>query len=199
MSTTAREGQNYTKEQKKTIRNYKVVIAVEVVAVLFLIAARWIWGGWWINWNTSDTVLTGETTESSETKVGEFVAPEFDPAAVEGTPDVDESLGWSALTIDEGYVVHVCGVLNANEDRTLPIWFSSDADNTIWTKLRILDTDGNMIGETGLIRPGEYVELVQLTDAAVSGNVTLQVMGYEPDSYYSAGSVGLATTLHMPE
>ena len=71
--------------------------------------------------------------------------------------------------------------------------------NQIWTKLRILDQDGNIIGETGLLKPGQYVESVQLNDVAVSGNVTLQVMGYEPDTYFSAGSVGLATTLNMGE
>lgn len=198
MEASAENRQNYTKEQKRSLRNYKILIAVEIVVILFLIAARWIWSGWWIDWNTGDTVITGESVEK-ETKTGEFVPPEFDSAAVDGVPEVDESLGWSALTIEDGYVVHVCGVLNANEDRTLPVWFASDADNQIWTKLRILDQDGNIIGETGLLKPGQYVESVQLNDVAASGNVTLQVMGYEPDTYFSAGSVGLATTLNMGE
>ena len=43
------------------------------------------------------------------------------------------------------------------------------------------------------------MERVQLNDKAASGNVTLQVMGYQPDTYYSAGSVGLATVLTMAE
>ena len=56
-----------------------------------------------------------------------------------------------------------------------------------------------VLGETGLLKPGQYVELVQLNDKATSGDVTLQVMGYQPDTYYSAGSVGLATVLTMAE
>lgn len=61
----------------------------------------------------------------------------------------------------------------------------------------MLNSNNEIIGETGLLKPGQYVERVQLNDSAASGSVTLQVMGYQPETYYSAGSVGLATELHM--
>mgnify|MGYP007070148465 CR=1 FL=1 len=99
------------------------------------------------------------------------------------------------LTVREGYVVHVCGVLRANADGMLPVWFASDAGNDVWLKLRLRNADGEIIGETGILRPGEYVELMRLGENAATGDVVLEIMGYEPETYYSAGSVGLATAL----
>ena len=95
--------------------------------------------------------------------------------------------------------MHVCGILNADADGSLPLYFTNDAGSTVWAKLRVLNSSGEIIGETGLLKAGQYVERVQLNDKAASGNVTLQVMGYQPDTYYSAGSVGLATVLTMAE
>lgn len=126
---------------------------------------------------------------------GTFTPPPFDPAAVQGTPTVEESLGWSELAVRDGYAVKVCGVLTARADGTLPVWLYSQPGNKVWVKLRILDAAGNRLGETGLLRPGEYVELVQLSSDAASGAVTLHIMGYEPDTYYSAGAVDFQTVL----
>lgn len=130
--------------------------------------------------------------------MGEFTPPPFDPAAVSGVPEVDESLGWSDVPIRAGYAVKVCGELRANPDGSLPIWFYADSGNTVWVKLRVLDEKGDRLGETGLLRPGEYVELVQLNEKAVSGKVTLHIMGYEPETYYSAGAINFETVLQMP-
>ena len=130
--------------------------------------------------------------------VGEFSPPPFESAAVYGVPEVDETLGWSELSVRAGYIVHVCGVLNADDDGTVAVFFSSDADNDVWLKLRLKNADGATIGETGILKPGEYVERVTLNDDAASGEVVLQILGYEPETYYSAGSVTLATELTMP-
>ena len=188
-------------KRKKRLRTLGIVGAILVVICIVLVVLRWFIGGWWIDWETgrdSRNTETGESTETEETKQGEFVAPPHDDGAVKGTPHPDEALGWSALDIQEGYTVHVCGVLKANKDMSLPVYFTSDETNKVWVKLRIIDDFGKTVGETGLLYPGEYVELVQLEDGTVSGRVSLQVMGYEPDTYYSAGSVKLMTMLEVP-
>lgn len=133
------------------------------------------------------------------TIVGEFTPPPFESNAAFGVPEVDDTLGWSELNIRPGYIVHVCGVLRADADGTVAVWFSSDAENDVWLKLRLLNADGETIGETGLLKPGEYVERMTLLDSAAPGDVVLKVMGYEPETYYSAGSVSLATTLTVAE
>lgn len=194
---------NYTKEQQRSLRNYRLIIAVELLAIAFLVAARWIWGGWWIDWNKDGGHLVGGSSVQQEyntgKNTGDFVPPEFDTAAVDGTPAVDAALGWAALSISEDYNVHVCGVLNADSNGSLPLYFTNDAGNAVWAKLRVLNSDNEIIGETGLLKPGQYVERVQLNEKAAAGDVTLQIMGYQPETYYSAGSVGLATVLNMAD
>ena len=125
-----------------------------------------------------------------------FTPPEEEENAVEGVPEVDEDLGWSEITIDDGYIVSVCGVVN-EEDGSAEVWFYSDEENEVWVKLRIQDEDGNILGESGLLMPGEYVQYVELdTVPEEDETVYLEVMGYEPDTYYSAGSITLETTLY---
>jgi len=189
----------FSKEQEKNLKLHKLVIAAEAAVIVILIALRWAVGGWWIDWNTtwgSSTEKNPEESEpASETVYMEIDPSELEPNAVLGVPTVDTSLGWSVLNIQEGYDVHLCSILNADAKGSLPIWFSSESTNTVWVKLRILDEDGNVLGETGLLKPGEYVERLQLSKGTTSCAVTVQVMGYAPGTHYSAGSVGLANTL----
>lgn len=149
------------------------------------------------------SVMAGASADRQQTVIrGEFTPPPFESAAVTGVPEVDEALGWSELAIRDGYVVHLCGVLNANADGNVPVWLSSDSSNDVWVKLRMRDGDGNILGETGILKPGEYVESLHLNDVAAikdGMDIVLQVMGYEPENYYSAGSVGLATTLNLTD
>ena len=60
----------------------------------------------------------------------------------------------------------------------------------------MLDEDGEVLGETGLIRPGEYVQAVTFDAIPVSGTaISMKVMAYEPETYHSAGAVTLNTTI----
>ena len=139
------------------------------------------------------------SAQKQTTTAVNFTPPPFESAAAFGAPEVDDTLGWSELSVRPGYVAHVCGVLRADADGTVAVWFSSDADNEVWMKLRLINSDGETVGETGVLKPGEYVEKVQLRENARSGDVTLKILGYEPETYYSAGSVSLATTLTLAD
>lgn len=120
---------------------------------------------------------------------GEFTPPPFDPAAESGTPVVPEGLGYSQLDC-RAYKVSLCGKLGA--DGT--VFLTNPKENAVWLKLRVLDEKGNILGETGLVRPGEYVKSVIWSSAPKSGTtVTLKIMAYEPDTYYSAGAASLNT------
>ena len=124
-----------------------------------------------------------------ETIKGEFAPPPFDPAAQPGTPAVPEGLGYSELDC-EVYKVALCGKLNGNGD----LWLTNPESNEVWLKVRVLDEKGKILGETGLVRPGEYVRSVTLTTVPKSGSpVTLKIMAYEPETYYSAGAASLNT------
>ncbi len=126
----------------------------------------------------------------------EFVAPPFESNAVLGTPSVPEDLGYSEVYRDGmGYRFSVCGnvTLDGNE---AAIFLTNPEGSGIWLKLRVLDQNGSLLGETGLIKPGEYVEAVTLTgDLPVGTAVVLKIMGYEPETYHSVGAVSLRTSI----
>lgn len=127
---------------------------------------------------------------------GAFVPPAFENMAVSGTPDVPEMLGYTEL-YQEGmaYRVSVCGVPSV-EGQSLTVFFTNTEGNEKYLKLRVVDEQGSILGETGLLQPGEYVECVKLTKTLSSGTaIKLKIMGYEPADYSSAGSVLLNVTI----
>lgn len=123
----------------------------------------------------------------------EFIPPSFEEAAVTGSPEVPQELGWSEL--DAGaFKVAVCGNV-VIRDGSADVWFTNVETNTVWMKLRILDTNGEILGETGLIRQGEFVRSIAFDKLPEDGGkIILKVMAYEPETYYSEGSVALNTT-----
>lgn len=123
---------------------------------------------------------------------GEYVKPTFDATAVQGTPAPDASLGYTEL-YQEGmaYRVSLCGAPTVDGDG-LTVYFTNSASNKKYLKLRVLDDDGNTLGETGVLRPGEYVRSVTLSKKVAPGtSLKFKVLGFEPDDYTSAGSVTL--------
>ena len=70
------------------------------------------------------------------------------------------------------------------------------AENDAWLKLRITDEAGAILAESGLIKPNEYLQKVQFTRTLEAGEkISVKIMGYEPDTYLSAGAVALSTTV----
>lgn len=124
-----------------------------------------------------------------------FSPPPFEISAQQGTPvPCDES--YTEIS-QEGmeFSAHLCGKVSVKNKQAF-VLFTNDSTNQIWMKLRILDEEGNILGESGLLKPNEYVETVALTKAVKPGcKVKLKIMAYEPETYYSAGSVILNTTL----
>lgn len=125
----------------------------------------------------------------------QVVLPAMDLSAKSGTPTVDSSLGYSEIYQDGmSYSIHICGVVKV-EDNTTSLFFTNDDSNEVLLRLEIIDENGEIIGETGLIKPGEYLEKVTLTQTPDNGeNLKLRIIGYEADTYYSAGNVILNTT-----
>lgn len=134
--------------------------------------------------------------QKSET--GEFVPPSFDETAQTGIPNVPDGLGWQELDA-EAFKVSVCGKIIPKET-SADIWLTNPESNTVWLKLRVLDQNGAILGETGLLRPGEYVQSVTLDPVPKAGTkIVLKVMSYQPDTYYSEGAVTLDPTIREAE
>lgn len=131
------------------------------------------------------------TRQEVQTEMGEFTPPPFDSAAVSGTPDVPDGLGYSELDC-QAYKVSLCGKPTAEGE----LWLTNPAENSVWLKARVLDEKGNILGETGLVRPGEYVRSAAMSASPKSGTpVVVKIMAYEPETYYSAGAAALNTTV----
>ena len=70
----------------------------------------------------------------------------------------------------------------------------------MWLKVRVLDAEGNLLGESGLLRPGGYVRTVTLERSPAPGTrIKLKVMGYMPETYRSAGTLVLNTAIGTAE
>ena len=126
----------------------------------------------------------------------EFTPPPFEENAVSGVPKVSENLGYSS-PYKEGmtYRFSVCGNVTAKGNDAV-VYLTNAEENKVWLKLRVLDENGQLLGETGVLRPGEYVQYVTLKTVPPAGTkITLKIMGYEPETYHSAGSATLSTVM----
>lgn len=132
-------------------------------------------------------------------KPAAFTPPPFEENAVSGVPEVPEELGYSS-PYKEGmaYRFSVCGNVTLEGSEAV-VYFTNPSENDVWLKLRVLDESGKTLGETGLIRPGEYVRCVSLSSAPPAvAKIALKIMGYEPETYHSAGSATLNTAIGDP-
>ena len=125
----------------------------------------------------------------NRTATGEFVAPDFDPAAVTGVPAIaDEARLYSQLQMGDHIRLALCGSPLVT-DAGLELYLTSDSSNVAWLLVKVYDENGTELGRSGLVRPGEYVQSVALEKSVTSGTVvTLKILSYEPETYYSLGS-----------
>lgn len=133
-----------------------------------------------------------------EAERGEFTPPEFDPAAQQGTPDVPAELGWFTPQA-EGLTLRVslCGEVLVKDGKA-DVYFTNHSENENWMLLRVLDAEGNILAQTGIIKPGEYLKTIEFDTVPQDGQaIVYKVMSYEPDTYYSAGSITLRTTAQL--
>ena len=94
-----------------------------------------------------------------------FTHPDFDPAAVSGTPQVEEKYGYSTLTVDEEYAVRLCGA-PANDGQTVDLFLTNPADNGVWFRAEVLDGDGEVLGVHRCAASGRVSALRHLQPAA---------------------------------
>ena len=126
----------------------------------------------------------------------EFVPPEFDVNAVRGIPEVPEEYGSSEIYQDGmNFRVGINKkIININNQAD--VYLYNNEDNSVWLKLRMIDEDGKILGESGLIKPGEYIRTITFTTSVYDGQkVKLKIMSYQPKTYYSEGSIILNTNI----
>ena len=161
---------------KKQMKNYILPLAAVLCAVSLAV------------------MVFALTRQEVQTEMGEFTPPPFDGGAVVGSPTVPDGLGWKELDA-KVYKAGICGKF-IPKGNTADVWLTNPESNTVWLKVRVLDEKGNTLGETGIIKPGEYVQSVELDNVPKAGKpIVLKIMAYQPDTYYSEGAVSLNTTI----
>ena len=116
-----------------------------------------------------------------------FIKPDFDPLAISEKLQVPEKLKYASIDISKGYKVYLCGDLIMDEFGKVPIYFKSDENNNVYIKFRIYDKENNLLKESGLIKPGETIQQIEMGKRDKETEVVIKVMGYDRDNYYSMG------------
>ena len=122
--------------------------------------------------------------------MGKFVPPPPETNAIKGAPTLEEGV-LGSVTGGPGFraVMAKEPVLTQGE---IFIYFTSPETNEVWMTIELLDEEGKVICESGLLKPGEYVDRLAVLDGAVVGkSVWARVLSYEPDTYLSHGSVSI--------
>ena len=130
--------------------------------------------------------------------VEEFEEPTWELAAVAGAPDVDDpALRYGQLQIGKDFAVGLCMDPQV-VDGQAKLYFASMEDNAVWTRIQLLDESGAILGESGILKPGEYVESIGLGKVPKkSGLVIAKILSYEADTYYSQGTATAQVMLHV--
>lgn len=123
-----------------------------------------------------------------------FKKPEFDKNVREIPSELDYED--SVLSIVDGYSLYISPNPKIVDDNYLKIDLVSIKNNRVFIKVRILDENKEILGETGLLRAGEYLEKVKLNkNVNINDKIIYKIMGYEKDTYMSAGSISLNTRI----
>ena len=126
------------------------------------------------------------------TKRSEFIVPELEAFSIEGKPEnVDETLTYQEIRVKENYIVSICATPKEKNEK-LTLYFTSSEKNVDLLKVRIFDENNNLLGESGLLKPNSYVKDIILNRSLKENQgISVKVMSYEKDTYYSNGSFKL--------
>lgn len=128
-----------------------------------------------------------------------YEAPPFDETAVRGIPTPPEELGfgYGGAGSADSFRAGLVSRWKRAGDGSLPIWFTNPPENTVNLLLRIRrDSDNRIIYQSGLVRPGEYVEkLTPLVEIAAEPFVVKASIYSFDEAYHSLGTLPLSGTV----
>lgn len=130
--------------------------------------------------------------KGSFTKKGQFIIPEMEKNVIYGKPDnLPKEYMYQEAKVNDNYIVYLC-VVPIFKDNILTLYFTSSEVNKGLIKIQILDSNKNVIGESGLINPNSYIkEITLIRELENKEMITINVMNYEKETYYSLGEIKL--------
>lgn len=117
----------------------------------------------------------------------------LDPAAAspEGLAKIPS---YGLLEASPGFAAGLCAS-PAYEEGALRLYFTCPESNEVLLSLEILDESGKILGQTGLVSPGQTVEWVALKSLPASRKATCHIRSFEPDTFYSRGAFDAAIAI----
>lgn len=122
--------------------------------------------------------------------------PEFEENVLINIDNIPDNVGWEEINY-EGmeYSFGLCNEI-LFEENIAKIYFSNSKSNDVWLKIRVYDMSNNMIFESGIIKPDEYIDLIKLNKKMNDNDkIKIKIMSYEPNTYYSRGEIILNTSV----
>ena len=127
-----------------------------------------------------------------------FVPPEYDATAQSGVPTPPENMGYGEIRAENGFAFSLVGTMYQQEDGSLLLYLTNPEYRGCNLLCEIADADGRVIYRSGVVRPGEYVERLSPQAELLNEEmqIELKVYAFEPETWYSMGTVSLVNTLH---
>ncbi len=128
--------------------------------------------------------------------IGEFTPPAFEEnAKTEFSAPIDAAAAYKPFQIPSEFTGALCANVYVADGKA-KLYFTSFADNAVWARAVLYNENGKMLGECGLIKPGEHIEAITLSDIPKSNTkISVKVLLYEPDTYFSRGSCSITVNL----
>ena len=127
---------------------------------------------------------------------GEFTPPAFDEnAKTEFSAPIDADAAYTPFNVPGEFTGALCANVYTKDGKA-ELYFTSFENNAVWAKAVLYDQNGKMLSESGLIKPGEHVAALTLSDIPKQNTkISVKVLLYEPDTYFSRGSCSLTVNL----
>jgi hypothetical protein len=125
-------------------------------------------------------------------------SPRREENAVSGVPEPEESLNFGTIEVDGGFSFALAGTMYQQKDGSLLLYFTNPEDSGVLMMCEICEkSTGEILYQSGLLSPGQYVGRLRpqhtLKNEAII--IEMKVYGFEPETYYSMGTVTLENTL----
>ena len=144
-------------------------------------------------------LVTGIVLGTRGNRVQDFTPPPFEDTAVVGMNALpSEEQAFQTFHPYEGLSIGMCGNLIYRDGR-VDVSFLSAGSNTVLTRVKLLNKKGKVLAQSGLIRPGEFVQYLSLSSVPRDGSgFTIKIYTYEPETYYSKGAVEAQVRITKP-
>lgn len=126
--------------------------------------------------------------------ITDFVPPLHEDNAIAGEPkDIPDKAAYGNINISDVFSVSMCAFpsLHGNE---LDLYYTNKSAADISTRFIVFDTDGNIIYESGLLNPGEYLKSVTLLTVPEDKKAKIKMLSFYPETWESAGSAEATVT-----